>query len=77
LQTEVQKYWAEGFDFLYNPLLHESENVFVQWVQKWKSLPADALVLQEEQKLLDGVQSEISGFKMVADVQPVQLVEWK
>jgi hypothetical protein len=72
LQAEVQKYWAEGFDFLYNPLAHESENVFVQWVQKWKvSSQLSAFSIQEEQKLLEGVTHEL---KLVEDVQPVKLV---
>lgn len=70
LQAEVQKYYGEGFDFLYNPLAFEREDVFVQWVQRWKT-KSEILTLEDEKRLVAGVASEL---RLVEGVQPVQMV---
>jgi len=70
LQAEVQKFYGEGFDFLYNPLAFAREDVFVQWVQRWKVV-AEPLTIAAEQKLVEGVSAEL---KLVEDARPVQLV---
>lgn len=56
LQTEVQNFCNEGFDFLYNPLAFDEK--FVQWVQRWKSVP-EPMTVRAEQMLVEGVVSEL------------------
>lgn len=83
LQAEVQNYWGQGFDFLYNPLAFEARDVFVQWVQRWKSVH-NHLIAEAEQMLVEGVQAELSAFpvvegapklKLVVASQPLQILE--